>query len=236
MRAGLLALLAACSFEPGGYTAPRSETRVDAALIDAPAPGDDVMLDAAPDASPDAPPIVPVATDHISVADTFIAATTPSVNYNTQMSALVDGAGNDCVVLVRFDLTTIATSALVTAAELHIWTDYDPGAAVTLYPVLESWSEVNASWTDRSPGILWTTAGAAPPSRGATAIGTVSPATANTEYVITLSTATVAGWVANPATNHGIAFVTNDADGTRFSTREHTTTTVRPFLRVTHAP
>lgn len=243
MRAAVLALLGACSFNPGQYAAPGAGGDVDP-LIDASPIAIDAMLDAAPDAMvdampdamPDAPPIVAVATDHASVADTFIAAASPSANYNGQTSALVDGSGNDCVMLIRFDLTSIATNAVVTAAALHIWTDYDPGAAVTLYPLLESWSEVNSSWTDRSPGVYWTTAGAAPPSRGTTAIGSVSPSAAYTGYVITLSAATVAGWVANPATNHGIALVTTNSDGTRFATRENTTTTVRPFLRVTHAP
>jgi hypothetical protein len=231
--AALAALLAGCSFQPGPFVAATSDGSPP--LVDS---GE--LRDADPDATPDVMMIdalVTSTTNHAVVADTFLGSGSyDNTNFSTQASALVDGGSNDCVVVMRFDLSSIATTALVTAAELHIWTDYDPGAAVTLYALLESWTESSTTWNERSTGVAWSTAGAAPPSRGTTAVGTVTPSTADTEYTIAISTATVAGWVAQPDTNFGLAFVTTDTDGSRFSTRDHATTTKHPYLRVTHAP
>lgn len=239
MRLVVALALTGCSFQPGMLGgAPVDDSGVidttDAAPDDA---STDAAIDAMPDATPDAPPAVAQTTNHGSVADTFLGGNSyATTNFNGQASSLVDGAPDPCVLVMRFDLTSIATTALVTGAQLYIWSDNDSGNTVSLYPLLEGFQETTATWNQRSTGTNWLAAGAAPPSRGTTAIGTVNPTSTFTGYVITIDTATVAGWVANPAANHGIAFVTTDADGTRFSNREHPTTTVRPYLAVTHAP
>lgn len=218
----------ACSFSPGRLGSADGTQQSDAALTD------DAAADAALDAPGDAA-VVAVTTDHPSTSDTFLASDVPTVNFNTQPSALVDG-DIQRVVLIRFDLSTISTSAIVSAAEMHIWTDYDGGAMAVLYPALESWTEGEATWNERSTGVAWTTAGAAPPSRGTATVGTVTGAATYTEYVIPIDVSTVNGWVTAPTSNHGLVFVTTNADGTRFSTREVVMTSSPPFLRVTHAP
>ena len=202
-------------------------------VIDSPA-GGEPLVDGPPDAPPDAPP-VPVTADYPSVADTFLASDVPTMNFNAQTSALADG-DIQRVVLIRFDLAAVPAQASITSAALHIWTDFDPGQACTFYPVLESWDEATTTWNVRTTGTAWATAGAQPPSRSTIAAGSVVPITAGTEYVVAITPAVVAAWVATPGTNFGLAIVTTDADGTRFSTREHPTTTVRPYLRVTHTP
>lgn len=229
--------VAGCSFTPGTYT-----SGTDAPAQTADATG---ALDAGIDARPiDAPPdafVPPSTTNHPSIADTFIASDfatstgTSAPLFPDQQSALTDGdpARN---ALFRFDLTSIATTAAVSAAELHIWTYDDPGATVTFYPLLEAWDESTATWNQRSTGVAWSAAGAAPPSRGTTATATLTPSAAFTAYVVTIPAAVVAGWVANPASNHGLVLITTDTDGSRFSTKENTTASVRPYLRVTHTP
>jgi len=230
----VLLLLVGCGFQvPSTAGGPTDGAAPDDAVSDG-APVDVPAIDAAPDAPPpDA--AIPVTTDHPSVADTFLASDAATTAFGDQTSALADG-DIQRTALFRFDLSAISTTAVVTGAELVIWTDFDPGGTCTFYPVLQAWDEATATWNVRSAGTNWTTAGAAPPSRGTVAIGTVSPGTADTEYRIILDTATVAGWVASPATNFGVAIITTDANGTRFSTKEKTTAALRPVLRVTHAP
>lgn len=237
MRAAVLVALCGCSFQPGqlGTSTGDADTTRDDGGVDDGALVDARPIDARPDAPPDAPPPQPATTDHAATADTFLASDVPTGNFNAQTSALVDG-DTLRVVVMKFDLSAISTNSVVTAANLHIWTDFDQGADVTIYPLLQSWDETQATWNQRANGMNWTTAGAAPPSRGTTAVGTVNPTSAATGYVVPITAATVQGWVATPANNHGIVFVTNQADGTRFSTREHANTAVRPFLRVTHVP
>jgi hypothetical protein len=232
----LLLFLAGCGFQHGSLGATADGQNDATGVFDA---AIDAAIDAAVDArSLDAyVPPQPVTTNHGSVADTFIASDSglTDTNFNDQTSALVDG---DVVrnVLIRFDLSSISTTSTVSAATMHIWTDYDPGGPVTIYPVLESWNEGEVTWSSRAAGQAWSSAGAMPPSRGTTSVGSVTPSTASTEYSITIDTATVAGWVADPGTNDGLVFTTDQADGTRFSTREFVTATSRPYLAVTHVP
>lgn len=247
----LLLVLVGCGFQVAGGSGdvtPNVDAPIDMAMpmidaaIDAPIDAVDMVIDAPIDAvdmvidAPiDAPP-TPSITNHPSVADSFIASDVPTQNFSTQTSALADGGSTPRTALFRFDLSSIPTTAVVTGAQLFIWTDYDPGQTVTIYSLLESWTESQVTWDARSSGVAWAAAGATPPSRSMTVAGTVTPTQSNTGYVVTIAPATVAGWVANPATNHGLAIVTSDSDGSRFSTRENTIASVRPYLSVTHVP
>jgi hypothetical protein len=227
--------LAACSFSPGKVSSDSVLATDDAALDDAGGSADeDAPADAAADAMPDAL-VPPSVTNHPVTADTFLASDVATTNFNSQISALTDG-DIQRVALFRFDLTTIAATATVSAVELHIWTDDDPGRFVEFYAALESWSETTTTWNVRTTGTNWMTAGAAPPSRGTTVLGTVDPTTTFTEYVVTILPSAVAGWVANPVTNFGFVLVTTNADGTRFATLQHPTAGVHAYLRVTHTP
>ena len=240
VRSGwILLLTASCGFEAGDATSTIDASAIDARTIDASVDGattDDAAIDAPGviDSSIDGPPVSASTTNHPSVADTFISTVMPTTNFNDQTSALSDGDGR--VVVIRFDLTAISAGAAVTAAELHIWSDSDPGQTCTFYPLLQAWTESTATWNQRASGTAWAAAGAAPPSRSTLGAGTVLPTSANTEYTVTIDPAVVAGWIATPATNNGFAIVSVNVDGARFSTREHPTTTHRPYLRVTHAP
>lgn len=205
----------------------------DEPLVDAPGDvtgSESVLLDAPLDA-----PAVPVTTDYPCAADTFLASDIPATNFDVQTSALVDG-DTPRVALFRFDLSALPAQASIISADLHIWTDNDSGQTCTFYPALESWDETTTTWNVRTTGTPWATAGARPPSRSTTAAGSVLPTSANTEYTVSISPAAVAAWVATPATNFGLVIVTTEADGTRFSTRNHPTPAVRPYLRVTHVP
>ncbi len=210
--------------------------------IDAAPPLDDgapPIVDGLPDAPPDAPPdaAIPVTTDHPSAADTFLFSGAAATNYSTQTSALVDGAVDNgaAVVLVRFDLTALPPGTTITAAELHLWTDTDPGLLCTFYQLLEPWDEPTATWSSRSTGVAWTGAGAAPPSRGTVALGALVPSQASTEYTLPLDPTVVTSWL-TPATNYGLVITSASTDGTRFSTREHGNVARRPYVRITHVP
>jgi len=244
-RAAALLFVAGCGFQVSGHSSsdatdsPGGEKPIDApadVAIDAP-------IDAAVDAMIDAPMIdapmidAPMAstTNHPVVADTFLASDNQNSNFSTQTSALADG-DIDRNALFRFDLNAIPVGATVSAAELHIWTDFDPGGPCTLYPVLESWTEGSTTWQKRNTISNWLGAGATPPSRGTVAIGTVTGATQFTEYVVPIDLATVTSWVAVPATNYGLVIVTSNSDGTRFATKENSNAALHPYLRVTHTP
>jgi hypothetical protein len=193
--------------------------------LDAPAPEIDAALPPEP---------VRVTRDFPSVADTFLASDALTYNFGSQPTALVDGDIRR-TILMRFDLSSIPPDAEVESSTLHVWTDFDEGRSVVLYALLQDWSESQATWNRRRSGEPWANAGAgAPGSRASKVIGSLDPKTPYTAYSVAFDAETVAGWVAEPSSNHGISFVTTNSDGTRFATREHPNASMRPFLRVTY--
>ena len=233
-----------CSFADGACASGQRYGTSSGSLSNVCVGDEPAIVDASSDAMggepalPDAPvdaPLSATTTNHPCVADTFLASDGPNSNYNVQTSALVDG-DTQRVVLMRFDLSALPPGTSIVSAELHVWTDFDPGQTCTFYPVLESWDETTTTWNVRTTGTAWMTAGAAPPSRSTTAAATVLPAAAETEYTVALPPAVVTGWVTSPTTNNGLVITTTDADGTRFSTREHAMAARHPYLRVTHVP
>jgi hypothetical protein len=209
-------------------------------------PGAQPGIDSPPggDAPPaDAPPDVPIGNEMpvqamssvTSSADIYLRTTVaPNENTNGVDFFVVDG-DNIATGLVRFDLSAIPVTAVVTTAEITLYCDTDPGQAVSVYQMLESWDEATATSNQRSTGVAWLGAGATPPSRGTTAIGTFTPGVANQTYTFAITTATAQTWVAMPAMNFGVAIATTNANGPRFGTREKGTASQRPSLRVVYS-
>ncbi len=230
-RLSLLALwLAGCAYTPPGGTDDPATPGDDTAGVDA-ALAIDAGIDAPPDV--DAPPATPQTTDHVATSDVWIDALRVTTNHSADAFLIADG-DNEAAVLLGFDLN-LPAATVIQSVELHIWTANDPGAQVQVFPLLESWSETQATWNDRANGAAWSSQGAKPASCGATAIGSFTPSATNTEYTVTLDPATVAGWVADPATNRGLVIHTTNSDGPRFVSREGQQDR-RPLLRITHVP
>jgi hypothetical protein len=222
----LACVLGGCSFS----------TSVDPGVqpgIDSPPPID-AAIDA-PDARIGGEMPVQTTTSITSGADIYLRTSlAPNENTNGSDFFIVDG-DNIATGLVRFDLSAIPATATVMTAAITLYCDQDPGEAVSVYQMLESWDEATATSNQHSTGVAWLGAGATPPSRGTTAIGTVTPATANQTYTFAITTATVQTWITTPATNFGVAIATTNDNGPRFGTREKGTASQRPSLRVVYS-
>jgi hypothetical protein len=150
------------------------------------------------------------------------------------------------VSLLRFILPPELSSAKVLNAQVSIWTatgDYFELSSgdVRVHALLESWEEGNqdgasgvANWTERLANVPWTSAGAGSGSRGPELLAFM-PGTQDKEYLLTLPTDLVQGWLANPASNHGIVLVCTSpqGDGVVFHSSESPVTAKRPELRLT---
>lgn len=172
-------------------------------------------------------------TNHLATEDTWLHSGQPDTSFAGDHFVIPDGSPV-AVALMRFDLAALAGTT-VSSVELHIWTDFDPGAQVQVFPVTERWSETEATWNQRAAGVAWTSAGAAPPARGTSAIATFTPSPQFTEFVVPFDAATVAGWVAAPDTNFGVVITSVNSDGPKLVSREGAVDD-RPFLRITHTP
>jgi hypothetical protein len=229
----LVMLAASCSFDPRNAVTPDSPDTgpaSDANTPDGPSPADATPIDAAPiDAVTSAS-----ATDHVAIADVYLNSVEPDSSMAGDAFVIVDGNPLG-VGLLQFDLTALAATQVI-AAELHIWTDFDPGNTVQIAVMLESWTESGATFNDRSTNLEWSATGAGTPtSRSTVSIGSFTPNAQFTEFTVPLDAAAIASWVTSPATNFGLAIFSVNSDGPRFVSREGPVDR-RPTLRVTHLP
>lgn len=211
-----------------------------AASEEAPAPPDAGAV-AAPDAAP--PPVeVVTVLGAGDMVDTYLRFSNPTFNYGASTNFCADTTGDDRRILLRFDLSAVG-AATVTDATLRLWTgtsvnDYST-QLYTAYQMLETWSEGAqaatagvASWNQARANTAWTTAGAGLGSRDDTALGSFTPAVIDTEYTVSIDPAVINGWVADPASNHGLVILSAGADGACFYSSEHANAGKRPSLTV----
>lgn len=174
--------------------------------------------------------------------DTTLDQTAANANFGSRDIVNIDMSPLR-VGLLRFDLSALPTTTQVISAELHLrigGNNASAGTTAELFAVLESWVEGTndgmpgvANWQQRMTNVMWMGAGATPPSRATTVLGTFQPTKANTDYVVPLNAAglaIVANWVSNPSSNNGFAIPPSGA-GWAFESSESAST--RPLLVLT---
>ena len=104
-------------------------------------------------------------SDQAAAADTYIANDTPTTNYGTGNS-LANGEWNGGAqvgrVLLKFDLSSIPTSATVISATLSLWVvaDYADNTRVhRVFRTKRAWTEMGATWNKYDGTNDWQTAG-----------------------------------------------------------------------------
>ena len=178
------------------------------------------------------------------VRDTYVRENNPSFNYGVDEKLCTDQPADFRTALLQPDLMVLPVGAVVEAAEIHLWTgpdtnDYSTDAAV-FYEVLETWNEGSvdaaagtASWNLRQGTTAWAKEGCGPGSRGTLPIGAFVPGALDTEYAVALDPALFNKWLADPATDHGIALVESTVDAACFMSTEGGGATRAPFMMVT---
>jgi hypothetical protein len=186
-----------------------------------------------------------------------------NVTFDTQLSGYVGseglnwGASEACwldtsvdelrVTLLRFDLSSIPTDAVVEDATLSLFTHTDDLAfsddPTRIFEVLEAWDEGNgsgdpgvANWYDRMNGVPWTSPGCGVGSRSDTELASFTATATGSEYVFALPLDLIGRWVADPDGNHGIVLLTYSTNGTGIASSESTLLNHRPMMTVTYEP
>ena len=175
-----------------------------------------------------------------STADTYMLQNAPKKNYGTATSLGVGGdepagTGKDKYTLLKWNLPTIPAGSKISSASVTL-NVADPSAQTyQAYELKRPWVESAATWQLYAAAKSWQIAGAKGSlDRGATEVGTVSPS-ATGKQTFALSPAVVQSWVDNPSSNNGIIIANaTNADGFTFSSRESTTSSLRPQLNVTY--
>jgi hypothetical protein len=231
---------------PAADASPPDAPPPDAPPPDAPPPDAPLVVDAPAADAPPAPTQVrsfgerPSSTVMGVASDTFVTSLLPATNYGTERTIDIESVGEDQVGLLRFDLSSLPTTAAVMVGELRLATSNGAGTnsadPTRIYQVLEAWDALGATYDLRSSGTPWTSPGVGPGSRDTVILASFTPAAVATEYVIALPAAVVQGWVTSPATNFGLALVDAGADDAAFCSSEHNTNAMRPELVVTYVP
>ncbi len=182
---------------------------------------------------------------YAGTTDTTLQESTPTTAAGSGTSIQADhdfptSSGKSLNGLLRFDLSSIPTSAKVTAVSLTVnVSNPTSGAGYSVFEATKAWNEAQATWGAAAAGSAWAAGGArGAADRGTTILGTLLP-TATGKYTLQLNAAGIAAvqaWIAQPSKNVGFAIdaVTN-MDGLTFDSSEAPTVGNRPALAVTYS-
>lgn len=181
------------------------------------------------------------------VTDTTLSAAQPTVNVDSYAGDPYLSPGNnstyygDTRALVKFpDLAGVPSNAQVVSAQLRMWNNYlypgtDTEEWVDVHRLTRGFAETTATWNNASSTTPWTTPG-----------GDYDPAplsgfngfTNDPEWETWEVKSAVTGWLANPATNHGLLLRMRDEAGATaralLLSSEGQEPLLRPTLEVTY--
>jgi hypothetical protein len=145
--------------------------------------------------------------------------------------------------LIRFDLASVPPQALsngVRGAALSFYTggrSNDNSSEIIAYPLSRSWVENQATWQQAAANQPWSVPGAngVPDDRSATALDSRLLEATNVRWGLDVTNA-VAGWLANPTSNHGLLLRSTDPDEVEYTvaSRENSTIDQRPRLLIVY--
>ena len=174
---------------------------------------------------------------YTGTSDTYIAERSPSSNYGYMASLMAKNDGTHAGLL-RFNLQSIPTSAIVNQATLRLYTynrDYGLPTDVQVYGLLRPWVDTQASWQSASGDSAWDQPGASSPGvdRSEAIYATRPVSTLSTWYSFDI-TALVAQWIANPGSNYGLLLrgAGSNSVSYSFASSNYPSVSVRPQLQL----
>ena len=170
-------------------------------------------------------------------SDTYIAEKNPSSNYGYMANLMAKNDGSYSGLL-RFNLQSIPSSAVVNQATLRLYTynrDYGLSTEIQIYGLLRPWVDTQASWQSASGDSVWGQPGASNPGvdRSEVMYAARTVSTLSTWYSFDI-TALVAQWVANPGSNYGLLLRGSGSDSVSYSfaSANYPSLSVRPQLHI----
>ena len=150
-----------------------------------------------------------------------------------------DASGNPQHVIIKFPNifgsgeSQIPPGATILTATLTLYNDDDPGDDPIIYILRENWTELEATWNNRTATSLWTDPGAYGSTSCDTSISaSTTLGTANAYDDIDV-TEFVQNW-SNGAPNYGFLVYPGGTSGITISSKDDPDTNQRPLLTVTY--
>jgi hypothetical protein len=174
---------------------------------------------------------------YTGMVDTMLRSNKPANNSGNATKLTVDGSP-DTVSLLRWDLSSLPAGATVQSASITFYIHDASTGSYELYGMNRAWTENQAHWTQAATGSAWQIPGAAGAAdRDTTVLGSITPTTIgfHTLPLNAAGLAVLAGWLNDPATNHGLALLDDlVGDSAGFHSSEHSTLANRPKLTLTY--
>ncbi|MBU0686673.1 MAG: DNRLRE domain-containing protein [Candidatus Margulisbacteria bacterium] len=149
----------------------------------------------------------PGVTTIFPLADSFIRESVPGTNYGTDTTLYLHA--NDAVsqtrrIILKFDLTEIPSTSVISSAKLMIYQNSAGGAAMTVeahrVDAIRDWTETGVTWNNYKAGNAWTTPGI---DYVTTITTTENVPNLNLRWITFEVTADVQTFVSSPSTNEG---------------------------------
>ena len=176
--------------------------------------------------------------------DTTLSQSAPATARGGETMLLMDGddpagSGQDQVTLAGWDVSSIPAGATITSASIQLTVTNTSTGSYEVYEALRPWTESEATWSQASAGIPWSSPGAAGTGdRGTAVLGTVSAAALGLLNVALNASgvALVQGWVNGGTPNRGFV-IANSAttDGADVHSSESATVSARPALSIQYS-
>jgi hypothetical protein len=184
------------------------------------------------------------AASYAGTRDTMIEQDHQSTNHGSDktISASGDtpsGSGDQEIILLRWDITAIPSTAVVTSASIVVDVSDKADQVYSLYEALKPWDEATATWKRASTAVNWdSNGGDGAGDRGSAVLGTLDAPTTGLVTIPLTSDglAAVQRWIANPATNNGVLIAGPDDDNRLEIDARESSKSTRPRLAVTWSP
>jgi hypothetical protein len=193
----------------------------------------------------------------VASADTYMSGYNDDYNYGgvNLFKVTNNSSGTQRGALLQFDLSAIASNAIVSSASLKLYVSTASTQAYSLYNMRRAWVEgtlttgasstTSATWLTYDGVNTWGTAGAASitldrydANLWGAATNTFTPTGSKTVAFNSNGVAVVQGWISGSLNNYGLTMQsyssTSGSDDLQISSSENTTPANRPTLNVTY--
>ncbi|MBD3252206.1 DNRLRE domain-containing protein, partial [Candidatus Pacearchaeota archaeon] len=174
--------------------------------------------------------------DYSETEDTYIHSDFGTSNYGSESSIIIDGSPDSLRGLIRFGdilgkrFNQVPENSTILGANITLEV-YDTGNQVTVYEVLENWTESEATYNNRLSGTQWGSGGcSAPPSRSASSEDSFT-AGSEGSYTFDIINA-MKRWVNGTSYNYGVVLDMPTSNGISINSSEYSNQQVRPKLSV----
>jgi hypothetical protein len=168
-------------------------------------------------------------------SDTTIMADFPADNFGTDPEMEADGKP-DRAILARWDLSAIPPGKTVVSATLSFTMFDRSGTTYEVYPLKRDWVESEATWTNATSSVPWSSPGAiSAADRSFVPLGALKAQRDGTATLVMTNAAVapIQQWINQPAGNFGFIILDyRPSDGLGVKSRETPIVAERPRLTV----